>query len=129
MNTHHRGRWPITADLAFLRRQLRDHAAGAGLGGTRLDDLLIAANEAATNVLEHGGGGGTLTIWHDGTDLTVDVVDTVGRLTPLDVHRRRPSAPMDRGFGMWLMGQLCDEFTIRQLSGRSQVRLRMRLST
>ncbi|MFC4592059.1 ATP-binding protein [Sphaerisporangium corydalis] len=128
MSDDQRGHWPITADLTLLRQRLLRHAARAGLSGPRLDDLLIAANEAAINVLEHGGGDGTLTIWHDEADLTVDVVDTSGRLTPSDVHRRRPPGPTDRGFGLWLMAQLCDEFTIRQLSGRSRVRLRMRLS-
>ncbi|MEV7970793.1 ATP-binding protein [Sphaerisporangium sp. NPDC088356] len=127
MRNDHRGHWPITTDLTTLRQKLVRHATRAGLTGARLDDLLIAANEAAINVLEHGGGDGTLTVWYDETALTVEVVDTAGRLTPRDVDRRRPSAPSDRGFGMWLMGQLCDEFTIRQLSGRSLVRLRMRL--
>ncbi|MGJ6970115.1 ATP-binding protein [Streptosporangium sp. G11] len=127
MSTNYRGPWPITADLAALRRRIHRHATDAGLTGTRLEDLLLATNEAAVNVLEHGGGSGTLTIWHDKTELTVDVVDTAGRLMPEDVHRRRPSQQAGRGVGLWLMGRLCDEFTIRQGSGRSCVRLRMRL--
>ena len=126
MSTH-RGQWPITTDLTRLRQEVLRHAAEAGLTGTRLDDLLIAANEAAINVLEHGGGDGTLSIWQDESGLTVEVVDSAGRLTPRDAHRSRPSGAADRGFGLWLMGQLCDEFSIRQISGRSLVRLRMRL--
>jgi anti-sigma regulatory factor (Ser/Thr protein kinase) len=127
VSTNHRGPWPITTNLAALRQQIRHHAADAGLTGTRLENLLLAANEAAVNVLEHGGGSGTLTVWHDETRLTVDVVDTAGRLMPRDVYRRRSAHQASRGVGLWLMGRLCDEFTIRQGSGRSRVRLRMRL--
>lgn len=127
MSTDQPTHWPITTDLAALRRRIHQHATEAGLTGTRLDDLLLAANEAAANVVEHGGGSGTLSIWHDETDVTVDVVDTAGRLRPRDVHRRRPSTQTGRGFGLWLMGRLCDEFTVHQDTGRSRVRLRMRL--
>ncbi|GAB3879622.1 hypothetical protein GCM10027612_05730 [Microbispora bryophytorum subsp. camponoti] len=51
----HRRQWPITDDLAALRENIQRYALRAGLTGSRLDDLVIAANEAAINVLEHGG--------------------------------------------------------------------------
>ena len=54
----HRRQWPITDDLASLRENVQRYAARAGLTGPRLDGLVIAANEAAINVLEHGGGAG-----------------------------------------------------------------------
>jgi serine/threonine-protein kinase RsbW len=127
VSTNRRGPWPITTNLADLRHRIHHHATAAGLTGTRLEDLLLAANEAAVNVLEHGGGSGTLNVWHDERELTVDVVDTAGRLAPQDVHHRRSSHQAGRGIGLWLMGRLCDEFTIRQGGGRSRVRLRMRL--
>ncbi|WP_371786080.1 ATP-binding protein [Streptosporangium subroseum] len=127
MNPDQRTYWPISTDLAALRRRVHRYATQAGLTGTRRDDLLLAVNEAAINVLEHGGGSGTVTLWHDERDLTVNVVDIAGRLTAHDVHRRLPSPRAERGFGLWLMGRLCDEFTIHQERGRSHVRLRMRL--
>jgi anti-sigma regulatory factor (Ser/Thr protein kinase) len=129
VSTNHRGPWPITTDLAALRQRIHHRATDAGLTGARLEDLLLAANEAAVNVLEHGGGSGTLAVWHDETELTVDVVDTAGRLMPRDVYHWRSSHQAGRGIGLWLMGRLCDEFTIHQDSGRSRVRLRMRLHT
>ncbi|GAA3817123.1 hypothetical protein GCM10022226_42230 [Sphaerisporangium flaviroseum] len=130
MRVNHCGRWPITQDLAGLRRHIHHHAQRVGLTGQRLDDLLIAANEAAINVLEHGGGSGVLALWHDEAALTIDVTDTAGRLTGDDVRRELPGSdsPAPRGFGLWLMGRLCDEFAIHQEGGRSRVRLRMRLN-
>ncbi|GAA3079783.1 ATP-binding protein [Streptosporangium carneum] len=127
MTGDHGQQWPIDDDLSALRDRLLRHATLAGMRGTRLDDLLIAVNEAVINVLEHGGGQGTVSVWHDDVRITVDIVDTVGHLTPHDVPRQRPAGTV-RGFGLWLMSQLCDEFTIHQASGGSRVRLRMCLN-
>ncbi|MBB4916972.1 ATP-binding protein [Streptosporangium saharense] len=118
--------WPIDEDLSALRDHLLRRATLAGLRGDRLDDLLIAVNEAVINVLEHGGGEGTVTIRHDTAAITVDIVDSAGVLSQRDVPPRRPADAV-RGFGLWLMSQLCDEFTIRRSDGRSRVRLRMSL--
>lgn len=115
----HRRQWPITDDLATLRENVQRYAEQAGLTGPRLDDLVIAANEAAINVLEHGGGSGMLTISCDGGTLAVDVVDRVGVLRPGAVPSERPSGRGDRGFGLWLMGELCDSVTIDRIPGQS----------
>ncbi|GAA5061359.1 anti-sigma regulatory factor (Ser/Thr protein kinase) [Thermocatellispora tengchongensis] len=117
----------ITDDLGRLRAHVQRCAERAGLAPERVDDLLIAANEAVVNVLEHGGGRGTLTCWHDGAYVTVDVTDEQGRLTAEHARRGRPATPGARGYGLWLMGVLCDEVAIQRLAGRSRVRLRMRL--
>lgn len=117
--------WPITSDLAALRGHVQRYAIQAGLTGTRLDDLVIAANEAAINVLEHGGGSGTLTVWHDDDHLAVDVVDNAGRLRPEDVPRPKPDPRAPRGYGLWLIGLLCDAVSVEQTPGHSRVRLSM----
>ncbi|MBE3010565.1 ATP-binding protein [Microbispora sp. NEAU-D428] len=121
----HRRQWPITDDLAALRENIQRYAVQAGLTGPRLDDLVIAANEAAINVLEHGGGAGTLAISCDGGVLAVDVADHVGVLRPGAVPSERPNGRGDRGFGLWLMGELCDSVTIDQVPGQSTIRLSM----
>ncbi|GAA2891158.1 hypothetical protein GCM10010517_55420 [Streptosporangium fragile] len=128
MSGDHGRQWPIDEDLTALRERLQRYAAQAGMRGDRLDDLLLAANEAVINVLEHGGGKGTLSIWRNDTSLTVDVTDTVGRLASGQVPRERPTGTV-RGFGLWLMSQLCDELTIQQAGEGSRVRLRMLLSS
>ncbi|MGI5153712.1 ATP-binding protein [Microbispora sp. CA-102843] len=123
----HRRQWPITDDLAELRENIQRYAVQAGLTGPRLDDLVIAANEAAINVLEHGGGAGTLAISCDGGVLAVDVADHVGVLRPGAVPSERPSGRGDRGFGLWLMGELCDSVTIDRIPGQSTIRLFMQV--
>ncbi|ETK35195.1 ATP-binding protein [Microbispora sp. ATCC PTA-5024] len=123
---HHR-QWPITDDLATLRENIQRYARGAGLTGTRLDDLVIAANEAAINVLEHGGGTGTISMWHEAGTLAVDVVDEAGLLRPGAVPGERPPGQSDRGYGLWLMGVLCDDVNIEQVPGCSRIRLSIRL--
>ncbi|WP_169948971.1 ATP-binding protein [Microbispora sp. H11081] len=123
----HRRQWPITDDLAALRENIQRYAVQAGLTGPRLDDLVIAANEAAINVLEHGGGTGTLAISCDGGVVAVDVADRVGVLRPGSVPGERPGGRTDRGFGLWLMGELCDSVTIDHVPGQSTVRLSMRV--
>jgi anti-sigma regulatory factor (Ser/Thr protein kinase) len=122
----HGQHWPIDEDLSALRERLQYHAVRAGVRGERLDDLLLVTNEAVINILEHGGGKGTLSIWQNETYLTVDVTDTLGVLTSWHVPRERPTGTV-RGFGLWLMNQLCDEFAIEQTEEGSRVRLRMRL--
>ncbi|MFD0663892.1 hypothetical protein [Thermocatellispora tengchongensis] len=47
--------WRISDDLGALRAQVRTFAGRAGLSGDRLDDLVLAANEAAVGVLTQGG--------------------------------------------------------------------------
>ncbi|MEU3167160.1 ATP-binding protein [Streptosporangium sp. NPDC006930] len=126
MTGDHGQHWPIDEDLSGLRERLQYHAVQAGMRGERLDDLLLVTNEAVINILEHGGGKGTLAIWQNETHLTVDVTDTLGLLTTRYVPRERPTGTV-RGFGLWLMNQLCDEFAIDQTEQGSRVRLRMRL--
>ncbi|GAA2854055.1 hypothetical protein GCM10010517_12050 [Streptosporangium fragile] len=129
MRTRVRHRWTITRDLSALRGDISRYAVDAGLTGRRLDDLLLAAHEAAVNVLRHAGGEGTVTVWHDDVYVTVDVTDRCGLLSMRDARRERPDGNASGGLGLWLMRELCDEFTIEQRAGGSRVRLRMLLAT
>ncbi|MFF4618791.1 hypothetical protein [Nonomuraea jabiensis] len=63
----------ITRDPGAPRRRVRDYAALAGLCATR---LIVAVNEAATNVIEHGG----VPARRDAEGVWVEVVDTAGTL-------------------------------------------------
>lgn len=99
MHTDQRGHWPISPDLIGLRRHLHRYASQVGLAGTRRDDLLLAANEAVINVLEHGDAAGTVSVWRDEADLVVDVVDDAGRLAPDQADHRRPTPARFAGSG------------------------------
>ncbi|GGS92046.1 ATP-binding protein [Nonomuraea spiralis] len=122
-------RCTITNNLALTRDLVRVYARHAGLSGTRLDHLVLAVNEAAANVLEHGGARGTVTAYTDAAVLTVEVCDTAGRLRPehlADARLTRPSASA-RQLGLWLIHHLCDEVGLDHPQGGSRLRLSMRL--
>jgi anti-sigma regulatory factor (Ser/Thr protein kinase) len=70
----------ITRDLGVLRALVRDYAAVAGLSGTRLTDLVMAVNEVSANVLEHGGGTGSIFARCDSDGVWVEITDTAGTL-------------------------------------------------
>ncbi|MFC7723289.1 hypothetical protein [Nonomuraea recticatena] len=53
------------------------------------------------------------------TDVVVEVTDHLGSLSRPPPHARS-------GYGLWFMGQLCDELVVAQGAGRFSVRLRMR---
>nr|WP_217370433.1 ATP-binding protein [Nonomuraea antri] len=124
-------RFPITRDLGLLRDVLTRRAAAAGLTGARLDDLVLAVNEAADNVLDHGGGTGTLVIGSDEHGVCVEVIDPAGTLTAahLFMHGASPPPVATRGYGLWLIRQLCDETVLDHPGGCSRLRLHMRYRT
>ncbi|MEO3812324.1 ATP-binding protein [Sphaerisporangium sp. B11E5] len=119
--------WPITDDLSALRGWIRDYAAEAGLDGVRLQDLVLAVNEAAANVLDHAEGNGHVRAWRDDTSVTVEIRDFAGRLVPAHADAGDPGLNRLRGRGLWLMRQLCDEVRIIRHAGGSSVLLRQAL--
>ncbi|MFI9593979.1 ATP-binding protein [Nonomuraea sp. NPDC052265] len=118
-------RCPISADLAFIRDLVRVHGHHGGLSGERLEDLVLAVNEAVTNVLDHGGSAGLVTATRDAIGVCVEILDTAGRLTPdhLDAAGVDPTA--SHGFGLWVIRQLCDSVAVERTVVGSRLRLRM----
>ena len=51
--------------LHELRRFVVARATAAGLTQSRAEDMVLAANEIASNSLLHGGGTGTVRVWTD----------------------------------------------------------------
>ncbi|MFC4120469.1 ATP-binding protein [Nonomuraea zeae] len=119
-------RCPISADLDRIRGMVRLHARSSGLRGHRLDDLVLAVNEAVTNVLDHGGAAGTVTTRGDAHAITVEVLDMAGALTPEHLAAPMPDPPGSCGYGLWIIQYLCDEVDVEQRDGRSRLTLRMR---
>jgi anti-sigma regulatory factor (Ser/Thr protein kinase) len=112
--------------LSEMRRRVRAHAAG--LGREKLDGLLVAVSEAATNSIRHGGGGGTLRMWHDDGTVVCEVRDA-GRIDdPLAGRRRPPADQLGGGWGLWLANALCDLVQLRTSAGGTVVRLHARLN-
>ena len=115
-------------DLPAMRRNVRGHAARAGLSDARVGDLVIAVNELATNTCVHGGGGGVSRIWRDDASgtLTCEVTGP-GHITDPLAGRHIAPAPAGAGHGLWVVNELCDLVELRSHSTGTTVRVHMRL--
>ncbi|HYM55793.1 MAG TPA: ATP-binding protein [Solirubrobacteraceae bacterium] len=118
----------FTADgLGGLRRSVSEWATGERLGAERVEDLVLAVNELATNSVRHGGGGGALRLWREADTLLCEVRDD-GHIQQALPGRDLPAPEAGSGRGLWLVNRLCDLVQIRSSPGRSVVRVHMRLS-
>jgi anti-sigma regulatory factor (Ser/Thr protein kinase) len=113
------------AGLSELRQAVAKYASGAGLSPARVDDLVLAVDEVATNSVIHGGGDGVLRAWVDG-DMLVHEVRDGGYIEEPLVGRRRPAPSQTSGRGLWVVNELCDLVQLRSSPAGTVVRLHMR---
>ncbi|MFJ1869557.1 anti-sigma factor RsbA family regulatory protein [Streptomyces sp. NPDC088097] len=99
-------------DLSAVRDKVTTCAAEANLPKSRLDDLLLAVTEVATNSIRHGGGRGTLRTWAKDSTFICEFRDAGHIDNPL-AGRIRPTHQGVGGRGLWLVHQLCDLVEIR----------------
>jgi anti-sigma regulatory factor (Ser/Thr protein kinase) len=122
----HTAEHPITWEtLSGIRALVAEHAREAGVSEPRAGDLVLATHEVATNSIRHGGGEGTLRVWH-ADDMVVCEVRDRGRLDQPLAGRSRPRLEDGDGWGLWLANQLCDLVQIRTLPDGNVVRLLLR---
>jgi anti-sigma regulatory factor (Ser/Thr protein kinase) len=112
----------IGFDLAAVREFATAQLRHAGVPESRLPDLILAVNEAATNALIHGEGSCELRIWQDAGQIISEVTDHGFLDEPL-AGRRRPAPGLLSGRGVWLMNQLCDLVELRPTETGTSVRL------
>ena len=98
-----------------LRQLVHGAANGTSLDAARLDDLLTATTEAATNAVKHGGGGRS-TVWVTESCVTVLVEDN-GRGIPADHLARATlekgySTLVSLGMGFHLMLECADSLSL-----------------
>lgn len=111
--------------LAPIRAIVAREATLAGLERARVDDLVLAVHEAASNSLRHGGGRGSLHAWREDGSLVFEIRDGGSIADPL-CGRHRPGAADPDGRGLWLANQLCDLVQVRSSASGSVVRILMR---
>ena len=114
------------ATLPALRGLVAARAGELGLAPARVPDLVVAADELATNSLRHGGGRGRLRIWRENDAIVCEVRDA-GRIDDPLAGRRRPTSRPADSRGLWLANQLCDLVQVRATGDGGIVRLHMRL--
>jgi anti-sigma regulatory factor (Ser/Thr protein kinase) len=115
-------------DLARLRRFIEQSIGSIGFRTGRLDDLLLAVNEVATNTLVHSGTPGLIRIWRDAAtlELVCDLSDA-GHITEPLAGRLGPYPVAPQGWGLWMVNQVCDLVEIRSGEWGTNVRLHMRM--
>ncbi len=115
-----------TEYLAAIRDVTRRMAELAGFDGGEADQLALAVDEAATNVIEHayhGAADRRVEVRLDvrGDELRVEVVDDGEGVDPRAVPqvdlRRYASERRTGGLGMHLMGRIMDSVTFRRTAG------------
>lgn len=107
--------------LRQFRRFVAEQATAAGLERSRVGDLVLAANEVASNSLLYAGGGAEVRIWRDRT-VVCEVRDS-GVITDPLVGRVRPGDEEHDPRGLWMVNHVCDIVQIRSTGQGSVVRL------
>jgi len=124
-----------TEFLGLVREVTRHFGEIAGFDRGQSEQLALAVDEAATNVIEHAYGGAgdrEVEVRFDdaGEDLAVELVDDGVAVDPRDVPSvdllRYASERRTGGLGMHLMGQIMDSVTFRRRGRRNVCRLRKR---
>jgi anti-sigma regulatory factor (Ser/Thr protein kinase) len=110
--------------LGEVRHRVALAAEAAGMDPLAVADLVTATSELAANSVLHGGGTGTLRLWHEDSRLLAEVEDR-GQIEEPLVGRLRPGASQEGGRGLWLANQLCDLVQIRSGEEGTTVRLHL----
>jgi serine/threonine-protein kinase RsbW len=114
-------------NMAELRSHVLDAAARAGLSAQRADAFALAINEAVANAIQHGGGGGELTLVQDDARRLIAEVSDEGPGMPYAVTITLPPADAPGGRGLWLAGKLADRLDVHRRGTGTTVRLQMLL--
>ena len=119
-----RGEWrfpSVLSSVIGMRQELRGFLADTSLSDDEIEDLLLAASEAANNAVEHAQEPtepffDVCTEVNDG-DVTIVIQDHGGW--------RQPTSPSDRGRGLAMMRALADT-TVTARSNGTVVTIRSR---
>jgi serine/threonine-protein kinase RsbW len=102
------------SNLVALRAAVAAHAADAGLGGSRVAELVLVAHELASNAVRHGGGHGRLRLWVAEGFMYCQVTDQGPGLPGAQPAKPwRPPVDAVGGRGLWLAHHLSDRFVVR----------------
>ena len=117
----------ITGNLAEFRRFVARRALTASLRPERIEKLVLAACEGATNALLHGKLPTTATVWTDDADFVCEIVNGPAPIDPL-AGRLPPDSRTPGGRGLWMINQLCDLVELHSSDTGTALRLRMSLA-
>jgi anti-sigma regulatory factor (Ser/Thr protein kinase) len=118
---------PVTDTVSGLRDHVRGRARAEGwLAADRLEDLVLALSEVATNGVRHGAGHRELKVWLTVGAVVCEVTDE-GAHPPDPLAGYLPPEPgATGGMGLWLSYQVCDSLAIDSSNGVTRVRFAVR---
>jgi anti-sigma regulatory factor (Ser/Thr protein kinase) len=111
------------SDLSAVRAFVRAAASALGLSPGRVDMLLLAVSELATNTLQHTSGAGRVRVWADGGQVVCDVMDTGADRS----FGPMPEAEAERGRGLAIVKRIADAVSTVTRPEGMLVRVRMNL--
>jgi anti-sigma regulatory factor (Ser/Thr protein kinase) len=104
-------------DLPAVRRVAESAAVGAGLPAARVDEMVLAVNEIATNAVIHGRPPAKLRVWKPEGELVFEVSDAGEGIKDVLAGQLRPTARRRGGRGLWLTRLLSDAVEVRNGDG------------
>ena len=117
-----------TISVPVMRRVLGDTLRGLGVDEESVYDLLLAATEACTNVLQHSGRevrGYAVVTSLGAVGCQVEVADQGIGAVPHETDRREPEIPIaqlpESGRGLAVMRACVDNVTLDSSPGRGTV--------
>jgi anti-sigma regulatory factor (Ser/Thr protein kinase) len=97
--------------LHEVRTAVEGALSGRGYERERVEDIVLAVNEVATNAVEHGTPEAQLSLWTGGHGLLCEIDDAGTLRDPLPgLQAPHPAEP--RGRGVWIARQLCDSLHV-----------------
>ncbi|BCB90358.1 ATP-binding protein [Phytohabitans suffuscus] len=99
--------------LYSLRAAVAAHATDLGAGEELVEELVVVANELASNAVRHGGGTGRLRLWRAGDLIHCEVSDTGPGLADAEVGLERVPLTAYGGRGLWVVRQMSERVDVR----------------
>jgi anti-sigma regulatory factor (Ser/Thr protein kinase) len=97
--------------LHEVRTTVERALSGHGYERERVEDIVLAVNELATNAVEHGTPEARLSLWTEEHGLLCEIDDGGTLRDPLPgLQAPHPAEP--RGRGVWIARQLCDSLHV-----------------
>lgn len=113
------------AQLHRLRATVQAHAGQVIRDSDRVGYAVVIVSELMVNAIRHGGGSGRFRLWHNDTDLILQVADQGPGMRDVTVGVTKPLPGQARHRGMWIVRQLADAVTIETGPGGTTVTARM----
>jgi serine/threonine-protein kinase RsbW len=123
-------------NLTVMRSFVAETAAALGVSGPCAEDLILAVDESATNIIVHGyrGQPGRIELQLDlqGDEFVARMLDDSPYFDPLQARPPDLTAPLEQrpagGLGIYLCREFTDSLTYcRTPDGRNELTLRKRV--